>query len=178
MPLGFRVHTRKTVTIWFVILSHTRKTVTEKNHSGSQAWYRGLKDVRLLPTILLRACPSRSNLLKTPTFGPEPLNVCALHPLNYGNTIHWFLRNLPINYMTWYWGPPPPSGTVQSIYSCGILIEQHLQWMLLKFRSKTWCRKRMSAVPSWRAIIYYVNNNVDSAYQFWALITNFSSTYS
>lgn len=30
-------------------------------------------------------------------------------------------------YMSWYCGPPPPSGTVQSMYSRGILIEQHLQ---------------------------------------------------
>ena len=31
--------------------------------------------------------------------------------------------------MTVYPGPPPPSGTVQSMYSSGILMEQHLQWM-------------------------------------------------
>ena len=29
--------------------------------------------------------------------------------------------------MTMYDGPPPPSGTVHSTYSEGILIEQHLQ---------------------------------------------------
>lgn len=31
------------------------------------------------------------------------------------------------NQMT-YLGPPPPSGTVQSMYSDGILIEHALQW--------------------------------------------------
>lgn len=34
-----------------------------------------------------------------------------------------------VDYMTVYPGPPPPSGTIQSMYSSGILMEQHLQWM-------------------------------------------------
>jgi hypothetical protein len=29
--------------------------------------------------------------------------------------------------MTVYWGPPPPSGTVQLMNCCGVLMEQHLQ---------------------------------------------------
>lgn len=36
---------------------------------------------------------------------------------------------LRAHYIDSYAGPPPPaSGTVQRMYSCGILMEQHLQW--------------------------------------------------
>ena len=39
------------------------------------------------------------------------------------------------NYIEVYWGPPPPSGTVQLINCWGVLIEQHLQctqfWALI-----------------------------------------------
>jgi hypothetical protein len=44
---------------------------------------------------------------------------------------HWSstssIHLLASSYIMVYPGPPPPSGTVQRMYSCGILIEQHLQ---------------------------------------------------
>jgi len=49
--------------------------------------------------------------------------------LNSANThaAHLSRRRASRTHMVEYWGPPLPSGTVQLMYSCGVLIEQHLQ---------------------------------------------------